>query len=100
MRPCTVGAGELSCTATGLTSNTYVALNVDLQDRSGLDYGIDGIADGTTDASGAISFAVDLRQMQFFRQAPLPAECLGEHVLMVAYWDGYAVATDTVVLSY
>ena len=95
---CTLDATILTCTATGLEPSAYVALNVDLQDCNGGNYGIDGIADGYVGSDGGVSFVVDLAHMIFFFGAPLPDACSGFHSIMVAYQDGIAVLSTQIDL--
>ncbi len=97
---CGVAASRLHCQGTLLAENAPVALIADLQDCNGWDYGINGIAAAETDASGTVGFAVDLSRMERFDLGGLPPECMGVHTMMVAYWDGHAVTTAEVALTY
>jgi hypothetical protein len=83
----------------GLEVGAYTALNVDLQDCGGSNYGIDGIAEGFVGEDGTVIYLVDLAHMEFFASGPLPAECFGPHLIMIAYTDGVAVASTTVFLT-
>ncbi len=98
---CDVVDAILTCTASGLEAGVYVALNIDLQNCNGGDYGVCGISEGLVGADGSVTFVVDLAHTARFDFGPPPAECSGPHDVMVAYGDGIAVyATEIIVPAF
>ncbi len=93
---CRIDGTVLTCSASGLVPGAYVALNVNLEDCEGANYGINGIGEGSVAADGSVTFVVDLASLERFGFGPPPAECAGAHEVMVAYQDGISIATTEV----